>query len=73
MTTPQVHHWHHISDEAAIDKKFTVSFSVIDRRFGTYYCPDEWPQKYGLYQEHISDQFVKQLVYPFLKAVKWTS
>lgn len=70
LTTPQVHHWHHSSEAPALDKNFAVSFSFIDVLFGTYYCPKEWPSYYGLYKEHISEQFVKQLVYPFLKAVK---
>jgi lathosterol oxidase len=69
MTTPQVHHWHHSSQDEAIDKNFAVSFSCIDILFGTYYCPDEWPRVYGLAKETISEQFFKQLLYPFAKAL----
>jgi sterol desaturase/sphingolipid hydroxylase (fatty acid hydroxylase superfamily) len=70
LTTPQIHHWHHSSDIEALDKNFAVAFSFIDRIFGTFYCPKNWPQRYGLYKEHISENFLKQLIYPFLKAVK---
>lgn len=67
MTTPIVHHWHHSNAIKALDKNFAVSFSCIDVLFGTFYCPKEWPESYGLYQEKISKNFVKQLFYPFLK------
>ncbi len=66
LTTPIVHHWHHSSDPKALDKNFAVTFSFIDVMFGTFYCPRVWPETYGLYQEEISDSFVKQLLYPFV-------
>ncbi|WP_141735674.1 sterol desaturase family protein [Oligoflexus tunisiensis] len=65
VTTPLVHHWHHSSDPRALDKNFAVTFSIIDVMFGTFYCPRVWPEAYGLYQERISNRFLRQLVYPF--------
>lgn len=67
FATPLVHHWHHSSAREALDKNFAVTFSFIDVIFGTFYCPKEWPDTYGLYKERISTNFFKQLVYPFLK------
>ncbi len=70
LTTPLVHHWHHSSEEPALDKNFAVTFSIIDVIFGTFYCPRNWPEKYGLHGEEISESFVKQLLFPFLKVLK---
>jgi lathosterol oxidase len=70
ITTPIVHHWHHSSEEPALDKNFAVTFSIIDVVFGTFYCPRQWPKLYGLHKEEISEDFTKQLFYPFVKAIK---
>lgn len=67
LTTPMVHHWHHSSDVKALSKNFAVTFSFFDVLFGTFYCPDQWPSEYGLFQESISESFLKQLTYPFIK------
>lgn len=65
VTTPINHHWHHSSEEAALDKNFAVTFSCIDLVFGTFYCPRKWPETYGLHQERIPDSFLQQLLLPF--------
>jgi sterol desaturase/sphingolipid hydroxylase (fatty acid hydroxylase superfamily) len=70
LTTPLVHHWHHSSDPKALDKNFAVTFSIIDVVFGTFYCPRQWPETYGLYEERISNSFVKQLIYPFVDQLR---
>ena len=57
-----------------MNKILPVSFSFIDRIFGTYYCPkDKWPSSYGLHEEKISENFYRQLIYPFLKIRKGNS
>jgi sterol desaturase/sphingolipid hydroxylase (fatty acid hydroxylase superfamily) len=66
LTTPQVHHWHHSSQEEGLDRNFAVTFSIIDVVFGTFHCPRRWPERYGLHRERISSSFFKQLLYPFL-------
>lgn len=71
FTVPLVHHWHHSSEEPALDKNFAVSFSIIDVVFRTYYCPKNWPERYGLHGEQISEIFYQQLVYPFLKSLNF--
>jgi hypothetical protein len=35
--------------------------------FGTYYYPDEWPERYGLDGEEIAHGFVGQTIEPFTK------
>ncbi len=66
LVMPRYHHWHHTSQKEGIDKNFAIHFPWIDRMFGTYYYPDEWPEKYGLDGEEISPTFVGQTIQPFL-------
>lgn len=66
LTTPQVHHWHHSSQNEALDRNFAVTFSIIDVVFGTFHCPRHWPERYGLHRERISSSFLRQLLYPFI-------
>jgi sterol desaturase/sphingolipid hydroxylase (fatty acid hydroxylase superfamily) len=66
LVMPRYHHWHHTSQKEGIDKNFAIHFPWIDRVFGTYYYPDEWPQVYGLDGEEISPSFLRQTVEPFI-------
>ena len=45
LVMPRYHHWHHTSQKEGIDKNFAIHFPWIDKLFGTYYYPDEWPEK----------------------------
>jgi lathosterol oxidase len=67
LVMPRYHHWHHTSQKEAIDRNFAIHFPWIDRLFGTYYFPDEWPQAYGLDGEAISKSFFWQTLDPFIK------
>ena len=67
LVTPRYHHWHHTSQKEGLDKNFAVHFPWIDRIFGTYYYPDEWPGSYGLDGEQIAPGFVRQTIEPFTK------
>ena len=66
LVMPRYHHWHHTSQKEGIDKNFAIHFPWIDRLFGTYYYPEEWPQRYGLDGEEIAPGFLAQTVDPFL-------
>lgn len=66
LVMPRYHHWHHASHKEAIDKNFAIHFPWIDRLFGTYYYPEEWPEFYGLDGEAIADSFFWQTVQPFI-------
>jgi sterol desaturase/sphingolipid hydroxylase (fatty acid hydroxylase superfamily) len=67
LVMPRYHHWHHTSQQEAIDKNFAIHFPWIDRLFGTYYYPAHWPEAYGLDHELIPDSFVRQTYQPFFK------
>jgi sterol desaturase/sphingolipid hydroxylase (fatty acid hydroxylase superfamily) len=62
---PRYHHWHHTSQKEAIDKNFAIHFPWIDRIFGTYYYPDEWPEQYGLSGEKLAPGFWAQTIEAF--------
>jgi len=66
FVTPQFHHWHHASDEAAIDKNYAAHFSFIDYLFGTAVKgQDEWPESYGVKGDYVPDGLIKQQLFPF--------
>ena len=66
LVMPRYHHWHHTSQKEGIDKNFAIHFPWIDKIFGTYYYPEEWPLRYGLDGEEISPSFLGQTIEPFL-------
>ena len=39
LCSPRYHHWHHSSDDEAIDKNYVAHLPVIDWLFGTFYLP----------------------------------
>jgi len=67
LVTPRYHHWHHTSQKEGLDKNFAVHFPWIDKVFGTYYCPGEWPERYGLDGAQIAPGFVRQTIEPFTR------
>ena len=67
LVMPRYHHWHHTSQKEGADKNFAIHFPWIDRLFGTYYYPDEWPEFYGLDGDGIPPNFVRQTIEPFTK------
>jgi sterol desaturase/sphingolipid hydroxylase (fatty acid hydroxylase superfamily) len=66
LVMPRYHHWHHTSQKEGIDKNFAIHFPWLDKIFGTYYYPDEWPERYGLDGEEISPGFLGQTIEPFI-------
>jgi len=67
LVMPRYHHWHHTSQNEGIDKNFAIHFPWIDKLFGTYYYPDEWPARYGLDGEELARSFLGQTIEPFTK------
>ena len=65
LVMPRYHHWHHTSQKEGIDKNFAIHFPWIDKLFGTYYYPAEWPAHYGLDGEEIAPDFFRQTIDPF--------
>jgi sterol desaturase/sphingolipid hydroxylase (fatty acid hydroxylase superfamily) len=66
LVMPRYHHWHHTSQKESIDKNFAIHFPWIDKVFGTYYFPEEWPENYGLAGEEIAPDFFRQTIDPFI-------
>jgi lathosterol oxidase len=61
--TPRFHHWHHAVHPA--DKNFAIHLPLIDRIFGTYYLPEQWPDAYGIDGNPVPPRYPAQVLYPF--------
>lgn len=67
IVTPQYHHWHHSSEQPAIDTNYAAHTPLFDRLFGTYHLPGKyWPAEYGTTKK-LPKTFVGQFLYPFKK------
>ena len=65
LCTPQYHHWHHSSEEPAIDTNYAVHTPIYDMIFGTYHMPGkQWPADYGTVKP-LPKSFWGQFWYPF--------
>jgi sterol desaturase/sphingolipid hydroxylase (fatty acid hydroxylase superfamily) len=47
ISTPAFHHWHHTNDEH-INRNYASMLPWMDKLFGTWYLPRQWPVKYGI-------------------------
>lgn len=47
VATPAFHHWHHSKFEH-INSNYASTLPVLDRLFGTYHLPPEWPASCGI-------------------------
>ncbi|TVQ84188.1 MAG: sterol desaturase family protein [Micavibrio sp.] len=65
LTSPHYHHWHHARAKEAVDKNFCIVFPFLDLIFGTYYCPDEEPEEYGVFQPEIPGGMIGKFIRPF--------
>jgi sterol desaturase/sphingolipid hydroxylase (fatty acid hydroxylase superfamily) len=64
--TPEWHHWHHATDDQAVDKNFGLP--VVDKLFGTAYMPkDERPTGFGVHDPVPQDGYLRHLAYPFTR------
>ncbi len=63
VATPAFHHWHHTRRDH-IDRNYAATLPVIDRLFGTYYLPREWPAEYGT-DTVVGTTLGRQLLTPF--------
>jgi lathosterol oxidase len=64
FVTPQFHHWHHSSEEPALDTNYSAHTVVFDWLFKTYHLPgDNWPAKYGT-TKPLPKSFLGQTLYP---------
>ena len=66
IVTPDFHHWHHSSEQEALDRNYAAHFAFIDYLFGTAVKSDRrFPEKYGVLGDYMPDGFFKQQLFPF--------
>lgn len=66
IVTPDFHHWHHSSDQAALDRNYAAHFAFIDYIFRTAVKSDErFPKDYGVLGDYMPEGFVRQQMFPF--------
>ena len=66
FVTPDFHHWHHSSDDVAIDRNYAAHYAFLDHLFGTAIKGQKgFPEKYGVQGDYMPDGFVKQQKFPF--------
>jgi len=66
IVTPDFHHWHHASDDEAIDRNYAAHYAFIDYLFGTAVTSTKrFPEKYGVVGDYMPDGFIRQQLFPF--------
>jgi sterol desaturase/sphingolipid hydroxylase (fatty acid hydroxylase superfamily) len=71
IVTPDFHHWHHSSDDVALDRNYAAHYAFIDHLFGTAVKGQKgFPEKYGVKGDYMPDGFVRQQAFPFRRAGK---
>jgi len=66
VSTPAFHHWHHTRHDHR-DRNYAATFPWVDRIFGSFYLPREWPAEYGT-DTPVGASLPRQLVQPFMPA-----
>jgi len=70
LVTPHFHHWHHASDEEALDRNYCAHTPLWDFVFRTAHMPKgRWPKGYGTVKP-IPGNFFMQILYPFMGPVE---
>lgn len=68
VVTPDFHHWHHSSDDVAIDKNYAAHFAFIDYCFGTAVkINQQFPKNYGVVGDYMPEGFIRQQLFPFTR------
>jgi sterol desaturase/sphingolipid hydroxylase (fatty acid hydroxylase superfamily) len=62
FATPCFHHWHHTRSEFR-DRNFASMLPWMDRLFGTFHLPKQWPSSYGI-DDKLPESIIGQLMYP---------
>ncbi len=63
IASPAFHHWHHTRDDHR-DHNYSSMLPFMDRVFGTFYLPREWPAAYGI-DRPMPESVTGQLLDPF--------
>jgi sterol desaturase/sphingolipid hydroxylase (fatty acid hydroxylase superfamily) len=68
LVTPDFHHWHHSSDQEALDRNYSAHFAFLDYLFGTAVKSDRrFPDQYGVLGDYMPEGFIKQQAHPFTR------
>jgi sterol desaturase/sphingolipid hydroxylase (fatty acid hydroxylase superfamily) len=74
LVTPDFHHWHHASDDEAIDRNYAAHYAFLDYLFGTAVkSKNKFPEKYGVVGDYVPDGFIRQQAFPFRGTTKTVS
>jgi len=68
IVTPDFHHWHHASDDEAIDRNYAAHYAFLDHLFGTAVqvpAHKPLPEKYGVVGDYMPDGWSAQQAFPF--------
>ncbi len=66
IVTPDFHHWHHASDDEAIDRNYAAHYAFLDSLFGTAVkSKNRFPERHGVVGDYLPDEFIKQQSFPF--------
>jgi sterol desaturase/sphingolipid hydroxylase (fatty acid hydroxylase superfamily) len=68
VVTPDFHHWHHSSDDEAIDRNYAAHYSFLDHLFGTAVevpADKPLPAAYGVVGDYMPDGWRAQQAFPF--------
>ena len=69
FVTPDFHHWHHASDDEAIDRNYAAHYAFLDYLFGTAVkSKNRFPEHYGVVGDYMPDGFIKQQWFPFRRS-----
>ncbi len=72
IATPEFHHWHHSSEDEAVDKNYAGFLPIYDVIFGTAHMPDHVSTRYGTRSDDVPDGYVAQFMFPFRVTSKST-
>jgi sterol desaturase/sphingolipid hydroxylase (fatty acid hydroxylase superfamily) len=74
IVTPDFHHWHHASDDEAIDRNYAAHYAFLDYLLGTAVkSKNKFPEKYGVVGDYMPDGFIRQQLFPFNGSTKAAS
>jgi len=68
IVTPDFHHWHHSSDDEAIDRNYAAHYAFLDHLFGTAVkvpAHKPFPAAYGVVGDYMPDGWRAQQAFPF--------
>tara|TARA_R110001606_G_scaffold84694_1_gene192427 strand:+ start:9791 stop:10912 length:1122 start_codon:yes stop_codon:yes gene_type:complete len=69
IATPEFHHWHHSSEDEAVDKNYAAFLPIYDKLFGTLFMPNRLAARYGTRAStQVPEGVVRQVLFPFRRS-----